>query len=475
MLASDKTGLSMYSGDVVAHGLYMSLANIPKDVRANNSRQAWMLVAYLPTSKWPKTLRENEGLSDTAKQELLGVLSRRLFHLSMSIVTRPLRRTIPRPLIDADGIMRQVLYILLAYIADLEEQLWIAGLGSLCCPHCVAQSVNLGEATCRHTRSSATIIQDIEKVITRLNTLNGRADLETPLEFLRESRKYGLCGVKWPFWIDIPGIDICKVLSMDLLHGFYKLFFDHFFNWNRMGIGAAELDARIASQIHLAGDRVFAQGVSRISQMTGKEHRDLLRTHVPSIAGAPNVWNRAVTKAIRSLVDCVYIARYKEMCELDLREFQKCYDQLHELKQVWIDNETRRSAPNKEVMTHFNIPKFHILRHLLEQVFGKGPLDNYSTETMERLHIEFIKWAYRASNRRDWLQQVIDWLTRHERIEGYRRYLRHQAQQVSLHASEGQAVDAAGAQSKSIMGTRVSLFAKKEKLVLTRQKTTPKL
>ncbi|KAG8700600.1 hypothetical protein FRC09_005857 [Ceratobasidium sp. 395] len=447
ILASDKTGLSMYSGDVVAHGLYMSLANIPKDGRAGNSRQAWMLVAYLPTSKWQKTLRENEGLSDTAKQELVGVLSRRLFHRSMSIVTRPLRRTIPHSLVDADGIIRQMLYILLAYIADLEEQLWIAGIGSLCCLHCLAQSVNLGEGTCRHTRSSVTIIQDIEKVLTKLNALNGQADLETPLKFLRESRKYGLCGVKWPFWIDIPGLDICKVLSMDLLHGFYKLFFDHFFNWNRMGIGAAELDARIASQIHLAGDRVFAQGVSRISQMTGKEHRDLLRTHVPAIAGAPNPWHSPVTRATRALVDCVYIARYKEMCELDLREYMKSYEQLHLLKQVWIDNKTRRSTPNKELMTHFNIPKFHVLRHLIEQVFGKGPLDNYSTETMERLHIEFIKWAYRASNRRDWLQQAIDWLLRHERIEGYRRYLRHQAQQAAqTRASERQGVSTTGEQ-----------------------------
>ncbi|KAG8711318.1 hypothetical protein FRC08_016043 [Ceratobasidium sp. 394] len=322
----------------------------------------------------------------------------------MSIMTCPLRRTILRFIVDADRVIRQILYILLAYIADLEEQLWIAGLGSLCCPHCLAQSINLGEAECRHTRTSLSIIADLQKVLTRLNTLNGQPDLETPLEFLRESRKYGLCGVKWPFWIDIPRLDICKVLLMDLLHGFYKLFFDHFFNWNRMGLGPAELDARMASQNQLAGDQIFAQGVSRISQMTGKEYRDLLRVHVPVIAGTPNQWHSQVTRATQALVDCIYIAWYKEMCDKDLEEFRKSYEQLHQLKQVWIDNETRRSAPNKDLITHFNILKFHILRHLIEQVLGKGPLNNYSTKTMERLHIEFIKWAYCASNRRDWLQ-----------------------------------------------------------------------
>ncbi|KAF8593441.1 hypothetical protein BDV93DRAFT_585409, partial [Ceratobasidium sp. AG-I] len=136
MFASDKTVLSMHSGDVVAHGLYMTLANIPKKLRSKNSRRAWMLIAYIPTCKWQKTLRQNEALNKSAKQDLIGVLSRRLFHRAMSIVTRPLRRTVPRPVVDADGVLRHVIYVLLAYIADLEEQLWIAGLGNLCCPHC---------------------------------------------------------------------------------------------------------------------------------------------------------------------------------------------------------------------------------------------------------------------------------------------------------------------------------------------------
>ncbi|KAF8594349.1 hypothetical protein BDV93DRAFT_459193, partial [Ceratobasidium sp. AG-I] len=126
----------MHSGDVVAHGLYMTLANIPKRLRSKNSRRTWMLIAYIPTCKWQKTLRENEGLSKSAKSDLTGVLNRRLFHRAMSIITRPLRRKVPHPLTDADGSVRYVLYVLLAYIADLEEQLWIAGLGNLCCPHC---------------------------------------------------------------------------------------------------------------------------------------------------------------------------------------------------------------------------------------------------------------------------------------------------------------------------------------------------
>ncbi|QRW02374.1 hypothetical protein RhiLY_01372 [Ceratobasidium sp. AG-Ba] len=437
MLASDKTGLSSHAGDVVAHGLYMSLANIPKAMRSRDSRTAWMLVAYIPTSKWRRTLRENEHLSNSAKTDLVGVLSRRLFHRSMSIITRPLRRTIPHQIIDADGKKRMILYVLMAYIADLEEQLWIAGLGSLCCPHCDKQSTNLGDEECGHVRTSGTILEDIRKVLTRLSILNGQPNVETALEFLRESRKHGLCGVKKPFWVEIPGLDICKVLSMDLLHGFYKLFFDHLYSWNRAGLGAAELDARMASQIQLAGDRVYANGVSRISQMTGKEHRDLLSVHVAVIANAPNEWSSLVTRATCALIDCIYMARYKEVSDDVLVTFKNSYQLLHRLKHVWIDNETRRASPESDVIEHFNIPKMHILRHLPEQVGAKGPLDNVSTETMERLHIEFIKWAYRASNHRDWIPQAIGWLNRHERISGYSLWLEHRRQKDLIAGQEG--------------------------------------
>jgi hypothetical protein len=128
ILASDKTPLLMHSGDVVAHGLYISLANIPKRVRSRNSQKAWMLVTYIPTSKWRVTLWEHEDLSDSAKSDLAGVLSCRLFHHCMSILTHPLCQKDPHPVTNPNGIIRMVLYVLIAYIADLEEQLWIATL-----------------------------------------------------------------------------------------------------------------------------------------------------------------------------------------------------------------------------------------------------------------------------------------------------------------------------------------------------------
>jgi hypothetical protein len=366
-------------------------------------------------------LREHEDLSDSAKSDLAGVLSRRLFHRCMSILTRPLRRKDPHPVTDPDGIIRMVLYVLIAYIADLEEQLWIATLMTQSCPHCVTRKNQLDCDECREIRTSAWILDKIRLTLDTLATVNGQRGIETPLQFLYESKKHGLCGVKKPFWVDLD-IDICTVLSLDLLHGYYKFFYDHVFHWNRNILGHSEIDARLASQIQLVGDRVFPQGVSRISQMTGKEHRDLLRVHIAIVAGGSNNGNSKLTQATRSIVDCIYLAQYEKMTETDVKAYERSYGQVQQLRQIWIDCGGQRGKNG--VIEHFEIPKFHNIRHLPAQVFAKGPLDNYSTETMERMHGD-LKNAYDATNRCNWAEQAVKWLMRRERILGFATWLEH--------------------------------------------------
>jgi hypothetical protein len=43
-------------------------------------------------------------------------------------------------------------------------------------------------------------------------------------------------------------------------------------------------------------------------------------------------------------------------------------------------------------------------------------MDNYTTETTERLHIDFAKEAYRASNKKDYIKQMTTWIDRREKL-----------------------------------------------------------
>lgn len=66
---------------------------------------------------------------------------------------------------------------------------------------------------------------------------------------------------------------------------------------------------------------------------------------------------------------------------------------------------------------NFNLPKLHSFLHYSPSITEIGTTDNCNTETTERLHIDYAKEAYRASNKKVFMPQMISWLTRVEKIE----------------------------------------------------------
>src|ERR1700733_15820909 len=52
-----------------------------------------------------------------------------------------------------------------------------------------------------------------------------------------------------------------------------------------------------------------------------------------------------------------------------------------------------------------------------------GSADGFSTESPERLHINFAKNAYRATNKKNYIKQMTKWLTRQEACHRFANYL----------------------------------------------------
>jgi hypothetical protein len=61
--------------------------------------------------------------------------------------------------------------------------------------------------------------------------------------------------------------------------------------------------------------------------------------------------------------------------------------------------------------------------HYVRTIRQLGSADGYNTEGSERLHIDYAKEAYRASNRRDYVEQMTKWLRRQEAVHQYAAYL----------------------------------------------------
>ena len=76
-----------------------------------------------------------------------------------------------------------------------------------------------------------------------------------------------------------------------------------------------------------------------------------------------------------------------------------------------------------KIQDHFNIPKLHAILHYMACIHTLGSADGYNTESPERLHIDFAKDTYRASNKRDYTEQMALWLQRHEAMWLWESYL----------------------------------------------------
>lgn len=96
-----------------------------------------------------------------------------------------------------------------------------------------------------------------------------------------------------------------------------------------------------------------------------------------------------------------------------LQLLQDSLDAFHENKHIFV---------TLGIRTHFNIPKLYALQHYVDSIRLFGSADGYNTEISERLHIDFAKKAYRASNRCDYMAQMVTWLHQQEKMSYFNAY-----------------------------------------------------
>ncbi|KAF7298705.1 hypothetical protein MIND_00817900 [Mycena indigotica] len=108
-------------------------------------------------------------------------------------------------------------------------------------------------------------------------------------------------------------------------------------------------------------------------------------------------------------------AHFQVHTDDSLTAMQTAWEKMHENLPVF-----RELGPE---CSDFNIPKLHNIRHYIDSIRLLGSADGYNTENTERLHIDLAKNGYRASNRRDYIQQMTRWLTRQEAVHRFSLYL----------------------------------------------------
>ena len=250
-----------------------------------------------------------------------------------------------------------------------------------------------------------TLSRDVK---TTLETLTKHQLGHDPLQFQDE----GLRAVYQPFWAKLPHCNIFSSFTPDLLHQLHKgVFKDHLAKWCAEIIGEKELDSHFKAMNSYPGLQHFGKGISSVSQWTGTEHKEMEKVLLGIVIGI--LPSRAVT-VVQALLDFIYLAQLQMQTSKTLDALEQCLQTFHENKRIIVDLKIRE---------HFNIPKIHAIMHYATCIRALGSPDGYNTESPERLHIDFAKEAYHASNKRDYMEQMALWLQRREAMWVRESYL----------------------------------------------------
>lgn len=378
----------------------MTLGNIDPDIRAQPSRNAWILVAYLPTAKL-------DGLHLGEEAERLA--RARLFHHCMKIIVEPLKRlgNNGKMMVGGDGYIRHCFPVLTCYVADYPEQSLVCctRAGSTC-PQCPTVKEDFH-------RNDHPPIRDKNQTLRTIRRACGQPTAARQEECLKSA---GFTGVDEPFWADLPHCNIHEAITPDLFHQLYQGLVKHAVRWVQRVVGKDELDARFQRMPPAHGIRIFDSGISNLKCVSGPEHREISRQLLGCMLGSAPV---EVVRATRALLDFLYIARYRSHSTETLGYLQDALDAFHQDKDAFIEWEAR---------VHLNLPKLHSLQHYIDSIRLFGTTNNYNTEYTERLHIDYVKDAYRRSSKKEATRQMTRWLLRREAMANFTAYIEWRTQ-----------------------------------------------
>jgi hypothetical protein len=174
----------------------------------------------------------------------------------------------------------------------------------------------------------------------------------------------------------------------DILHQLLQGVLKHMISWLIGTFGAAEIDTQCRSLPPNHHISVFTKGISGLSRVTGKEHKNMSRILLGLILDLPvpdGQVSPRILAVVCTLLDFLYLSQLPAHTSTSLMCLDNALSCYHSNKDVFID---------LGVWNHFNMVKIHSLVHYSPSIQLFSSTDNYNTEQTERLHIELTKNAY---------------------------------------------------------------------------------
>ncbi|KAJ7940032.1 hypothetical protein B0H13DRAFT_2226250 [Mycena leptocephala] len=347
-------------GNKTAYPVYMTLGNIPKEIRRKPSRRAYVLLGYLSTSKM-KNIKNK-----AARRRILA----NVFHACMSFILAPLKvaGVDGMPVTSGDGVTRRGHPIYATFVGDYPEQCLVTAIKAFECPTCEVPRDELGEETNYPLR-------DLENILAALDTLD-----EGPTVYSQACADAGIKPIYRPVWEGLP-------------------YTNHLISWLKSACGEAKIDARCR---RLPPNH----NIRGLGRVTGKEHDQISRFILAIIIDIQlpnNLSSTRLLAAVRGILDFLHLAQYPMHTSETISLVADGLRRFHENKSIFVDLGVRAD---------FNLPKLHNCAHYPMYIKLFGTTDNYNTEYTERLHIDLAK------------EHIMTlWLERKEKIFRHENYI----------------------------------------------------
>ncbi|EGO05038.1 hypothetical protein SERLA73DRAFT_149319 [Serpula lacrymans var. lacrymans S7.3] len=151
-----------------------------------------------------------------------------------------------------------------------------------------------------------------------------------------------------------------------------------------------------------------------------------------------------VVTCYRALLNFIYIAQYASHDNTTIQYLEDSLDLYHANMHILV---------HLGVQEYLNIPKLHSMLHHAECIRNFGTNNNYNAEIFEMFHIDFAKECWRASNFRDRVPQMTQWLSRQEKVAMFESYLNNYKREEEKQAELEGGIEASSSPSSKPLST----------------------
>ncbi|KAH9172245.1 hypothetical protein EDB89DRAFT_2114235 [Lactarius sanguifluus] len=211
--------------------------------------------------------------------------------------------------------------------------------------------------------------QTTSTTLAQLHTLKAKVNPWHLKTYIKEAKKFRLNGVHQPFWHDWPLSEPSKFLTPE-------------------------------------PSPLAQNGVSKLKQVTGREHRDIQRYLVAVIMDAVS---KDFLIAVCSLMDFWYLAQAPEISERDCVSIDNALQGFHDHKSSIIST----------VINNWYIPKLELMQSVSSSIHESGVVIQWSADTTEQCHVTEIKVPSHSSNKQGYESQICHHLDREEKCRKF--------------------------------------------------------